>query len=280
METTGRETTGGETTGRKTVGLVGCGGLGGIIAQGIVERLGEHYRLIGVCGSGPTSADELAARCSCPAMDSVEALIAARPDLLIEAAGVAPFKRFALDALRAGCDLMVLSVGAFADEAFYRSLRETAQAQGRKVHVPSGAIGGFDLMRSALWQGELRAGIENLKPPAGLEGAPHLEGKSLPRDREVPVFEGSAREAIAAFPKNVNVAVALASATAGVDNTRVEVRSLPELTLNTHIITLEGAFGRARLEIASTPSETASSSALAAYSVLARLENLASAIVF
>ena len=264
----------------KTIGLIGCGGLGGIIGAGIAERLGEHYRLVGVCDADAAMAEALAAQCGCPAFADAGTLIAAGPDYLVEAAGVGALKQIGIPALEGGCDLIALSVGAFADEAFHQRLRETAEQLERKVHVPSGAIGGFDLMRSALWQGELRAGIENLKPPAGLEGAPYLEGRSLPADREERVFHGTAREAIAAFPKNVNVAVALACATTGVDRTDVEVRSVPGLSFNTHIITLEGAFGKARLEIASTPSETASSSALAAYSVLARLESLCSAFVF
>ena len=54
--------------------------------------------------------------------------------------------------------------------------------------------------------------IVTRKPPAGLAGAPLLvaRGFDLTGLKEpLKVFEGSAREAIAGFPANVNVAVAL-----------------------------------------------------------------------
>lgn len=264
----------------RTVGLVGCGSLGRIIARGVAGRLKDKYRLIGVCDARAEAACALGREVQCPAYSHVGELLAQKPDYVIEAAGIGALKSFALDVLESGSDLIVLSVGAFADREFHERVAQTATRLGRRVHISSGAIGGFDLIRSALWQGELKASITNAKPPAALLGAPFLAGKSLSDSAEELVFEGSARDAIEAFPRNVNVAVALAIASVGVDDTRVRVLSVPGLGLNTHTIELEGDFGRARLEIASVPSDNAGSSAIAAYSVLAKLENLSRPIQF
>lgn len=265
----------------KTIALIGCGGLGRIIAQGLLDpRLSEHYQLIGVCDINASAAQELGSTCGCAAYTSPDDLLRERPSYVVEAAGVSVLKKYACPVLRAGSDLLVLSIGAFADTTFYESVRECAREHGRKVHLLSGAIGGFDLIRSAMWSGQLSAAIQNIKPPESLTGAPFLQGRVLSKQDSELLFDGSAAEAIQAFPKNVNVAVALAVASVGVDQTRVQVISDPQKELNVHRVLLNGDFGYAELEIASKPSDTASSSALAAYSALAKLESLCSEISF
>lgn len=264
----------------KTVVIVGCGSLGSIIARGISEKLSRSYQLIGLCDAHTERAKALAKEVGCSAYGRIEDVLNLQPDYLVEAAGGNVLKSFALDALKAGSDLITLSVGAFSDEAFYKSVTDTASALGRTVHIPSGAIGGFDVIRSAMWQGSLDVSIINTKAPHALAGAPYLENHPLRTDATETIFRGNAREAIEAFPKNVNVAVALAIASLGVDKTNVEVISMPGMELNTHTIELSGDFGRAHLEIASVPSDNAGSSSLAAYSVLAKLENLSRSIRF
>ena len=266
---------------QKTIGVVGCGSLGTLIATGISTRLSDRYSLVGVCDASVDRSQTLACSLNCAAYCDIENLIGGNPpDYIIEAAGGAFLKKHAINILHAGCDLLVLSVGVFADEYFYREVKETAERLERKVHIPSGAIGGFDLIRSAVWQGALKASISNVKPPGSLEGAPFLQGKKLSTTQEEQIYSGSARTAIELFPNNVNVAVALALAASNIDSVNVSVVSAPNLTLNTHVVFLEGEFGNAKLEIASVPYDNASSSALAAYSVLAKLENLSSAIQF
>lgn len=265
----------------KTVSIIGCGGLGGIIADGIVDSyLAEHYRLVSVCDVNAAAAEAVAQRCGCGFCTEIDRLLAQKTDIVVEAAGVGVLRACAVKVLVGGSDLIPLSIGAFADAALLDEVRATARAQGRKVYLPSGAIGGLDLVRSAMWAGGLSAGIQNIKPPAGLNGAPFLNGKVLSETETEQLFDGSAAEAIAAFPKNVNVAVALALASCGMEQTRVQVVSDPGQTLNLHCIDLQGDFGRARLEIGSVPSATASSSSLAAYSVLAKLESLCAEVSF
>ena len=80
---------------------------------------------------------------------------------------------------------------------------------------------------------------------------------------------------------NAIESLALAIATTGINDTLVEVRSLPNIDLNTHLISLEGAFGKAVLEIKANPSsDNPRSSEIAAYIVLTKLKNIVSAITF
>ena len=95
------------------------------------------------------------------------------------------------------------------------------------------------------------------------------------------MFGGNALEAIQAFPKNVNVAVAAATAVAGPKKARVEVWSVPGLACNTHVIHVENSIAQANMEFASMPDpKNPRSSMIAAWSAAALLANLASPLQF
>lgn len=260
-----------------TVGLLGCGLLGGIVARGIAERLVSGYRLAGLADADAALAKQLSAETGGAFCAGLADLLARKPDFVVEAAGGPALKEAALSVLRAGASLIPLSIGAFADEDFLGEVRRTAEENGVRVYLPSGAIGGFDLMRAAKLHGGLRATIANDKPPQALQEAVSYP---LPADREEPLFSGSAREAIARFPKNVNVAVAAALAANGPGETQVTVTSRPDLSAPRHTIRLEGEFGRAVIQVDPKAGKNQRSSTLAAYSVLALLEKLNDTVVF
>ena len=88
-------------------------------------------------------------------------------------------------------------------------------------------------------------------------------------------------EAIGHFPENVNIAVATALATTGVENTSISVKSIPGTKSNRHEIKLTGETVNVDITIETIPSEeNPKSSTLAAYSVIGLLKNLVSPIVF
>lgn len=261
----------------RTVGLLGCGLLGGIVARGIAGGIISGYRLAGLADTDTALADRLSAETGGTFCAGLTELLAQKPDFVVEAAGGPALREAALPVLRAGASLIPLSIGAFADEGFCEEVRRAAEENGVRIYLPSGAIGGFDLIRAAKLHGDLRASVANDKPPRSLqEAVPY----PLPEDREEPLFSGSARDAIARFPKNVNVAVAAALAANGPGETRVTVASRPDLSAPRHTIRLEGAFGRAVIQVDPKAGENQRSSTLAAYSVLALLEKLNDTIVF
>lgn len=264
------------------VALVGCGNLGSLIAGGIHKGAAGPYSLTAVFdGPSPAKAEVVAKTSTCAVCPDLASLLATRPRYVIEAATAEVFTEIALPALRSGADLIALSAGALVNNGFVATLRAEAMNLGRVVHVASGALGAFDLAQAAMAAGPLTCEMRTEKPPQGLEGAPFLAGRTLSREQAETVFEGTAREAIAAFPKNVNVVTAMSFATVGVDAVRTRIISDPALTANKHTIMLEGAFGRARCEIEASPSpDNPRSSMLAAYSVIALLRKLADPIRF
>ena len=120
----------------------------------------------------------------------------------MESASPAAMRELALPALRNGTSVITLSIGALADETFYREVTETARANGTRVYIASGATGGFDVLRTASLMGNTTARFFNEKGPNGLKGTPVYDDSLQTEQRTV--FSGSAAEAIRLFPTKVN----------------------------------------------------------------------------
>jgi aspartate dehydrogenase len=115
------------------------------------------------------------------------------------------------------------------------------------------------------------------KPPKGLAGAPYLVEHSISLDnlREpVCVFRGTAREAAAGFPANVNVAAALSLAGIGPDRTRTEIWADPGVERNCHTIEVEADSAKFNLTIENVPSANPRTGRITALSVVAALRKL------
>jgi aspartate dehydrogenase len=115
------------------------------------------------------------------------------------------------------------------------------------------------------------------KPPRGLAGAPYLEQNGISVEGlEEPkrVFSGTAREAAAGFPANVNVAAALSLAGIGPDRTMIEIWADPGVSRNCHTIEVEADSARFTLSIENVPSENPKTGRITALSALAALRKL------
>ena len=209
----------------------------------------------------------------------MEDVLSSEAELVIEAASVAAARELLIPALRSGKDVLLLSVGALADVEFLREVEEAARKNKRRVHIPSGAVGALDALKSAREAelGEVK--LVSTKHPKALEGAPYLAERGISlaslRERKV-VFSGSASEAIAGFPANANVAIAVSLAGVGVERTRVEIVADPEARRNMHEVFARGSFGELYFRVENLPSpENPRTSHLAALSAIATLRRLA-----
>ncbi len=239
------------------VALLGAGGINRLVAEALLGGRLPGVNVVAVAGSsaGSASAAELAASLGAVAV-APEELVGTGATWVLEAAGGEAVRKHVPDLWRAGINTIIMSIGALIDDSLQADWQQ-AVASGVQVVLPSGGIAGLDGIRAlAVGDGLDRVTITNIKHPDGLCGAPYLVKNAieLPADRAVTVFEGTAREAIVAFPANVNVSVALALAGLGPDRTRVVVRSDPEATATYHRIEAEGDAASLVVEVSSTPS--------------------------
>ena len=251
-------------------GIVGCGFLGNIVADAWKNGLLPDYELVGVTSRTRASAEKTAETVGCAVCDDVDALLALEPEYIVETASVEAVRAMAVPVLKNGVNLVIISIGAFADLDFYEQVKAAAVEGGAKVHLASGAIGGFDVLQTVT----LMAEAQKLAETAGIET--HTGAKGF---RNTPVWADhlltdTEKQAIATFPRRVNVAVATSLATTGPEITGVTMHSVPGWVGDDHCITAEIEGVKAVVDICS------STSAIAGWSVVALLRNLSSPVCF
>lgn len=261
----------------KKLGIVGCGKLGGIVADAIVKGILKEYELVGVYSRSEDRAVMLAGRVNeaggdCNVCESVDELIGLGVDIIVEAASPAAMKELALPALKAGISIVTLSIGAFADDDFYNEVMATAKQSGARVYVVSGATGGFDVLQTATLMGNAKARFFNEKGPNALKGTPVYDD-SLQNEQRT-VFKGTAKEAIATFPTKVNVTVAASRASVGPENMEVTMLSTPGFTGDTQRVEIENDQVKAVIDVYSATAE------IAGWSVVNTLLNISAPIMF
>lgn len=254
--------------------LIGGGFLNGIVAGAVKNGLLPEYDLVAVL-ERPGREGSLAKSFGCKVVDNIDALLAERPDYVAEAASGDAVRAYAEAILRGGANLVVLSIGAFADEAFFKRVSDAAAAAGKKVHIASGAVGGFDVLRTAALMGPVRAAISAFKSPASVARSPLGFDGILNVTEPTSVFRGTTKEAIAILPHQVNVAVATALASAGPAETQMDINVLPGgFVGDEYHIKIEGGEVATNLQIYSR------TSAVAGWSVVAALRNIVSPVEF
>jgi len=258
------------------IGMIGCGFIGGTIAQTAEEMDGvEKILLFDIDGSrsrvleGQLKKAEL--------VDTVEKLIKGST-LVVEAASQEAVAKYGPQVLESGADLMLLSVGALSREGLLEKLQDLAKKKGANIYIPSGAIAGLDGVKSASMASIEEVTLVTTKPVAGLKGAPVLEEKGIDISgiaEPLVVFDGTAREAVEKFPKNINVAATLSLCGVGLDRTRVKIIADPGASRNKHRICVKGRFGKLTIEVLNQPSMTnPKTSYLAALSAIACLKKI------
>lgn len=201
-------------------------------------------------------------------------------DLMVDCAGHAALIEHGAAILERGIDLITVSLGALADQRLEQSLTQAAHSGHAQLHLASGAIGALDALQAARVGGLDEVTYTGRKPPAGWRGSPAEKRIDLDTLTSAAThFQGTARQAATDYPKNANVAAAVAIAGLGFDQTKVALIADPDVTANIHEIHATGAFGSFsfRIEGKALP-DNPRSSALAAMSVIAAIERRRAAI--
>ncbi|MBL8378653.1 MAG: aspartate dehydrogenase [Burkholderiales bacterium] len=254
------------------IGIAGAGAIGASLARAL-DRGIEGLALAAVAAR-----DNAAARArlslSREYVFTDFAGLARDCDVIVECAPAQLLPDIAHPALAAGRTLVILSAGALLR---HMDLIDLARERGARIIVPTGALIGLDAVTAAA-EGRIESvRMITRKPVKGLAGAPYLieHGIAIEDIREpLCVFRGSARDAAAGFPANLNVAVALSLAGIGPDRTQLEIWADPAATRNNHRIEVDADAASFSMEIHNVPSENPRTGRITALSVLACLRKM------
>jgi aspartate dehydrogenase len=240
----------------KRVGVIGCGAIGTIIAEAFERRILACDELV-LYDYDLERAEKLKSQLRFPArvVLSLQEMLRLKPKVVVEAASQQAARDYVGRIVAEDVDVIVMSTGALLG----------LNLQSRRVHVPSGAIGGLDALAAAALAGVDEVVLTTRKNPKALDVS--FVGETV-------VYEGDAEEAARRFPREMNVAATLALK---VKPTRVKVRvvSDPLVHRNTHEIHVKWRFGEMFLQFANEPHpENPRTSALAAWSAIQLLQKL------
>ncbi len=253
-----------------TIGLIGYGAMATYVAAQVRDSDWSVTHCI-IRDGRQDAAQAAIGKTALLVSDAAE--INAMPDLVVDCAGHQGLLAHGAEFLRRGVPVVSASLGALADEKTYRQLEDAACAGETRLQLASGAIGGLDALAAARIGGLNTVRYTGTKPPESWRGTPAEAATDLDTlDRPFSHFEGTARDAALHYPRNANVAAAVALAGLGFDRTEVILIADPAAEGNIHAISAAGKFGNFHFRITgnSLP-DTPRTSALAAMSVVERI---------
>ncbi|MCL2785863.1 MAG: aspartate dehydrogenase [Methanomassiliicoccaceae archaeon] len=256
--------------------IIGCGSIGGELAEA-ADEMAEVKRIYLTDQRG-LAAEALASRLKkAVAIRSIEPELY-HCDLVIEAASQAAAGDLIPKVVGRGVDMMIMSVSALADDDYRKNVYETARNTGARILVPSGAVCGTDGLSSASVGRIDEVELTTTKNPESLLDVPYLKDNGIDIskiDRPTVIYEGTAREAVKLFPKNVNVAATVSIMGIGFDRTKVKIVLDPATRSNSHELIVKGEFGEIVSRTSNVPYlNNQSTSHLAALSAISALKRV------
>ena len=240
----------------KRIGILGCGAIGTQIALAI-DSGRIPATLTHVYDIEQSHAENLVSKLKQkPEVVSNSHLLSSNSvELVVEAASQDAVRNDAVSILQNKKDMMIMSAGALLDESVFEVISDACRDFGKTVYLPSGAIAGLDALKSV--RDELESVVlVTTKNPNSLKGAPFFDSSDIDPEKiseSTVLFDGTAKEAVSLFPKNVNVSALLSLVGLGGDNTSVRVVADPNTDKNTHEINANGEFGNMKITVENVP---------------------------
>ena len=255
------------------IAIAGLGAIGRVIARRLADGIPGLALACAAAGNEEKARAWLKEQgIDCPVVPLAD--FPQHADIAIECAPASQLDAICRPMLEAGKSVMVLSCGALLPRP---DLIDLAKSSGGRIIVPTGALLGLDAVAASAEGTIASVRMTTRKPPNGLKGAPHLEKNNISVDglnEAKLVFSGTAREAAAGFPANVNVAAALSLAGVGPDKTMIDIWADPAMTRNCHSIEVDSDSARFTMTIENVPSENPKTGKNVALSVIAALRKM------
>ena len=256
--------------------IIGCGSIGSKLAKAAdemaeVKRVYLHDARENVANNVASGLNKAIV------INSVEEELY-HTDLVIEAASQDAAREMLPTVVSRGVDIMIMSVGALVDDEFRNMVYEKSKVAEAKIYIPTGALCGTDGLRSASVEGLEEVELTTMKGPKSLRDVKYLKDRNIDVDsitEPTTVYTGFAREAVALFPKNVNVAATVSLLGVGFDKTKVTIIVDPAIKSNSHELRIKGVFGEMTCHTYNHPEpDNPKTSHLATLSAIAALKRI------
>ncbi|RFB15207.1 aspartate dehydrogenase [Bacillus sp. HNG] len=253
------------------IGVIGAGAIATFLLKEINQSQHENLRIKSILVRNKEKYGVLESNFGVRLFTDLNTFLDSEIDIVVEAANIHAVKTM-LPSVVKKKDVVLISVGALADEALLTELSNLVKEYKNAIHLPSGAIGGLDLLQNANALGKVNSVSLTTRKPAS-----SLIDEGINEARVV--FEGKAIDAIKKFPKNVNVSIVLALAGVGIEKTTVCLVADPHIEKNIHQVDIKGEFGEATFSITNHPlPDNPKTSYLAAMSILGTLKRMNNSI--
>lgn len=247
------------------IGIIGAGAIAHFLLQKLNDRQDINIKSIFV--RDKEKYQSLQSNFQVTLFTDLDAFLDSDIDIVVEAADIHAVKSIIPSVIKRKA-VVLISIGALADVELLEEISHLSNEYKHEIHLPSGAIGGLDLLQNAQALGTVTGVSLTTRKPANT-----LIDEAI--DEAKVIFEGSALEAIRQFPKNMNVSIVLSLAGVGFEKTRVSLIADPHVDKNVHKVEIIGDFGEATFTITNNPlPENPKTSYLAAMSVLGTLNRL------
>jgi aspartate dehydrogenase len=161
------------------VGIIGCGAIGTTLAEAIDSGVVNNVELVALFDLFDDRIETLVQKLNHKPKKYYEFEVFLRnggADIIVEAASQQAVISYSERVITSGKDILIMSTGALLDKEFLKRIKEAAKKHGRQVQVPSGAIGGLDVVKAAKLGGLERVVSTIRKNPESLKA--HL----IPRE--------------------------------------------------------------------------------------------------
>lgn len=255
--------------GDKAVAVAGLGSIGIKVARTLDNGM-PGLRLAAVAASSVERAQQHVSEFRKPPQTVELEELPDHAEIVVECLPPELFGALAGPTLRMGRTLVAATVGGLLANPDILAL---ARSGCGRIVVPSGAIAGLDALQAAKEAGLESVLLVTRKPLSAFEDGIAEDGQARC------LFQGTAREAVARFPKNINVAASVSLAGLGPDRTEVEIWADPAVKLNTHELHIRSRTGEVFVRAANLPDiENPKSSAVTGHSIIAAVRRLADPI--